>query len=356
MATTLEGLLELNDGFRSAALVQFANSEDLVTEIRCGASADKVAAKKGWDSRRTLILLRALVAEGLARFDNGEFYPSPLADKYLRPSSAEYIGDVIEHSRLQWELWGQLPAVMAAVEPHHLQQDVRFAADRHTRETFGRAMTRLANRSVLGEVLSNPRLTSTGLIVDVGGGKGHFLAALLARNPWSEGELWDEAHIVDEVFSVLGTCRHPSTGSSSDTPDRSDGHPLRGLAGRVEVRAVDLWSASSVPAAQSAEIVMLNDRLHMRDAEQMTEILELCVRAAEPGGRLSILTPWLDDNGTSPQWQALFSWYMAVNAFNGGIHPVSEVVDCLRGLGVESITIDRIGPDRGSAHIVGVVA
>jgi hypothetical protein len=40
-------------------------------------------------------------------------------------------------------------------------------------------------------------------IVDVGGGRGVLLAAILARNPDAKGILFDQAHVVDKAEEVL---------------------------------------------------------------------------------------------------------------------------------------------------------
>ena len=67
---------------------------------------------------------------------------------------------------------------------------------------FDRAMTALA-RQVAAAVLAAYDFGRFGTVVDVGGGNGAFLAAILARHPATRGVLFDQPHVVAGAPPVL---------------------------------------------------------------------------------------------------------------------------------------------------------
>lgn len=100
---------------------------------------------------------------------------------------------------------------------------------------------------------------STGTVVDVGGGKGGFLRAVLRTNPGLHGVLLDrEEHVL--------------------------GHHLLGgddIAGRWQITDGDFFA--SVP---TADVYLIKRILHNWDDEKCVAILRNCRRAMKPDGRV----------------------------------------------------------------------
>src|SRR5262249_30567186 len=100
-------------------------------------------------------------------------------------------------------------------------------------------------------------LTRVKTVVDVGGGNGSLLAALLVRHPHLCGILFDRAHVV----------ARPS-------------QPLRaaGLCDRIRTVAGDFFQA--VP--KGGDVYVLRDILHDWDDQQAEAILANCRKALGP--------------------------------------------------------------------------
>lgn len=328
--TALQRLFALCDGYREAALVQFANGSGLLDDLRSPAPAADVAASRGWDERRTVVVLRALAAVGVCTVDaDGRFALHPQLVPFLDRSSPRYQGDVLEHSRLQWELWSRIGEVMAATAPHPLQQEVRLRSDDHANSVFNRAMQQLAG-GLIGDVVAHPIFEQARTVVDLAGGHGDYLAAVAASRPRLRGEVWDVA--ASKAFAEAN-------------------FEERALADRLAFVPVELEGLAE-PPTRGVDVVMVNDCLHYLSPEVATRTLRLACNALGPGGHVSVVSPWLEAAGTEPAGAALFSFYMMVNSFRGGVYPVDELLGMLRQVGFVDIDVRRVGELDDSAHIV----
>jgi cyclopropane fatty-acyl-phospholipid synthase-like methyltransferase len=101
-------------------------------------------------------------------------------------------------------------------------------------------------------------------LVDVGGGTGNLLAAILQRYPKVRGILADLPHVVPEASALIRE---------------------RGLEGRVTIEPVDFFE--SVPAGGDA--CLLSHVIHDWTEDQCITILSNCRKAMKSGGRLLII-------------------------------------------------------------------
>jgi len=101
-------------------------------------------------------------------------------------------------------------------------------------------------------------------VVDVGGGTGNMLAAILARHPEPRGLLFDRAHVVVEANKLLKT---------------------EGVVNRVTIEAGDFFQAVSA----GGDAYILSHILHDWNDEQCLTILGHCRKAMQPDGRLLIV-------------------------------------------------------------------
>lgn len=107
-------------------------------------------------------------------------------------------------------------------------------------------------------------------IVDVGGGQGELLAALLQRYPALLGVLFDQPAVVEGAGALLA--RH-------------------GVADRCEIVGGDFFLA--VP--DGADAYLLKSVIHDWADEESIAILRVCRRAMAPSGRLLLVEQLLDE-------------------------------------------------------------
>lgn len=151
------------------------------------------------------------------------------------------------------------------------------------RETFDRQMTQRI-RDQLPQIVGGfdwARFTS---IVDVGGGQGTVLAAILQAHPRMRG------HLVDLEPTAVDARR-----TFND----------QGLADRVQVTAGSFFD----PLPAGADGYLLVDILHDWDDEHAHQILSRCVAAAHPAGRILVVEPVGGMRGSSEMDLVMLALY-----------------------------------------------
>lgn len=138
-----------------------------------------------------------------------------------------------------------------------------LAGDQRLRETFDRQMTRRFDEH-LPQIVANFDWSRFTVVVDVGGGQGGVLAAILGANPRMRG------HLVD-LDSTAVTAR--------------DTFRAHGLENRATVTAGSFFDA----LPPGADAYLLFDILHDWDDKNAERILARCAEAARPAGRILII-------------------------------------------------------------------
>ncbi|MDI3390568.1 methyltransferase [Streptomyces sp. B-S-A8] len=259
-------LLELALGYVYSAALQAAARLGIADHLVEGPrTADELAGVAGADGAHLYRLLRFLATKGVFREDDeARFHLTPLAEplcKHAERSLREYI--VVRGESPFWGSAGRLhDAVRTGTTAFEDLYGMPFYDYAAGEPEFGRAFN--ASMAAFSEALSNdvaevcdfPEARS---VVDVGGGRGGLLRAVLRRNPQLTGTLFDLENVV--------------AGHILDTPD---------LTGRWNVVAGDFFS--SVPSG--ADVYLLKHVLASWPDEQCVRILGACRDAMPAHGRL----------------------------------------------------------------------
>ena len=167
-----------------------------------------------------------------------------------------------------WATWGQLRECVRSGHSarkrargvdgfEHLEQDAQAAL------LFNRAMVG-ATRPVAAEVASRVSFAGVERVVDVGGGFGELLTAVLRAHPRMRGVLFDMAHAIKAAGVHLAEA---------------------GVAGRCERVTRNFFDA--VPAG--ADAYLLKSILHDWDDARCLSILARCAQAMPPHARLMVV-------------------------------------------------------------------
>jgi hypothetical protein len=171
-------------------------------------------------------LLRALTAHGIVREeDDGTFTQTPLSDVLRSGNSGSMRAFVeVELGRDHYDSWREAESCLTqpgtAFERIFKMPVWQYYAEHpELQALFGEAMTNLtaiANAGVLGSYQFGAFSTA----VDVGGGHGSFLAAILEGNPTAKGILFDLPSVIEdaakgEFLNRLGNLSGGSAATSS---------------------------------------------------------------------------------------------------------------------------------------------
>jgi hypothetical protein len=227
--------------------------------------AATLARRAGTDPQATARLLRALVSLGVCE-SRGTAYGLTSMGRLLAAGPAPSLqGWARLAGRGLWAPWhGLTDSVRTGLGHHARAGKDRFDAldgDAEAAGAFQQAMSELT-ALIAGPVAAivDERLVGSGHAVDVGGGQGGLLVAVLASRPGWHGTVFDRAHARAGAERLL----HES-----------------GLADRVVVVSGNFFDG--VP---TGDVLLLKSVLHDWDDARAALLLRRCADALSPGGTL----------------------------------------------------------------------
>lgn len=168
-------------------------------------SADELAAAVGADVDTVGRLLRAVISRGVFRqLRHGRYDLNPLGETLRSDAEVSLAGMARFVGAPQHrEHWSHLtdairtgralvPALRGKPVFEYLTEEPEFA------EIFNSAMTGMSELAIAA-VTGGYDLSRYSTIVDVGGGHGRLLAAILEATPAARGTLFDLPHVVAEL-------------------------------------------------------------------------------------------------------------------------------------------------------------
>lgn len=170
---------------------------------------DELSARVGADSDALHRLLWALISRGIfCQHRDGRYDLTPLADTLRCDAPASMFGAArfygSRQHREHWSLLGQ--SVRTGKESiSGLRGKEAFdylAAEPELGELFNQAMTSVSELAV-APVVGGYDFSAYPTIVDVGGGHGRLLAAILAATPTAQGVLYDLPQVVAGAPALL---------------------------------------------------------------------------------------------------------------------------------------------------------
>ncbi|WP_162795176.1 methyltransferase [Nonomuraea lactucae] len=279
---------------RSAHLLRAAVTLDLADTLgEEPAAVAELAARTGTDPGVLSRLLAALASTGVfAVTSDGRYIHTPLSRTLC---STHPVGRMIAQdlkSDASWQAWSSLgAAARAGRSPFVLVHGTDFYSyvrehDPEQATAFHQAMSS-ATAEDNGGMVAALGLPATGVVVDVGGGRGGLLRDILLAAPALRGVLFDTEAVIADALPELVTGE---------------------LATRCETVAGD--ALVSIPG--EADLYVLRFILHNWDDESCVRILESCARAARPGSRVVVAEMLLEETGTPDPLTAMADMGMFV--------------------------------------------
>lgn len=264
-------LRRLANGFQVTQAIHVAAVLGIADLLAEGPrSSDDLAAATDSHPRALYRLLRALAAIGVFREEADRHFALTELGACLRSDAPEPVGAwaAFIGEPYQWQAWGALLHSVRTGENafrhvHGTDSWSYRAGHPELSVGFDRAMADLS-RQVSAAVLAASDVGRFTHIVDVGGGTGAFLAAILAKHPATRGVLFDQPHVVSGAEPVLRAA---------------------GVRDRCQVVGGSFFEA--VPAGGDAYI--LKAILHDWEDEPCRQILRTCRQAMADGTALLVV-------------------------------------------------------------------
>ena len=280
-----------------------------------GGTAVEASRRLQTDPRTTGTLLNALVSIGLLRKAGERYSNAPEAQEFLVKESPKYAGHLLLLQEAEWDNWGKLESVVRT--GHSPVKGHLFRTDPQLAENVLMVLHRVAlqHAPTLAKQID---LSGARSLLDLGGGAGTHAMAFCQAYP----------ALTATVFDLPETLR---------TTERLVKEA--GLEGRIRLIPGD-FNRDELGGPYDA--VLMSDILHYQGAEANAALVRKVHGALAPSGRLVIKDRFLDENGTSPAWTAVFAVHILVNTEKGRCYTSAEAVQWLKDVGFASIDeLDR---------------
>jgi SAM-dependent methyltransferase len=321
-------LFELSQGAWLTQALYVASRLGIADALRDGPlTSEQVAARVGADPGATHRLMRALASNGVLALRRGRFRLTRVGQA-LRSEHDASMAPMITMvgSPEHWEHWGDLlrsvqtggtavRRLRGTTMFEYLETNPGYAA------AFNDAMTGM---SALAIEMAVPLydFTDRKLIVDVGGGRGALLAAVLAKAPQARGVLFDLPSVVEGVGPLLEQA---------------------GVALRCRIEGGSFFDA--VP--DGADAYLAKTVIHDWDDDTALQILRNIRTAIAPDGKLLLLELVLPE-GAPPHPGMLLDLEMLVHV-GGRERTAREYGELLSRAGFR---LSRVIPTAGPMSIV----
>jgi len=291
-------------------------------------SADDLAVDCACHARSLYRLLRALASIGIfSELPDRRFQLTPLAEDLRSDSShsMRYAAIMLGEPH-HYGAWGNLHGAVqsggiAFNEVFGVPVFEYFDRNAEADDVFNRAMTELS-RNAHFAIIDAYDFSHIETLVDVGGGYGALLSAILLANPHLQGVLFEQPHVIDEGSSYLESS---------------------GAADRIRTAPGDFFQA--VPEGGDAYI--LSTVIHDWNDDESVQILQNIRRAIRPEGRLLLVEQVLQGPNASD-----FGKFADLNMLvmtGGGERTEAEFRELYARAGFELL---RIIPTRSSSAII----
>jgi O-methyltransferase domain len=232
------------------------------------AAAD-VAHDRGVKEDELYRLLRAATNLDLVRELPGRrFELRALGEALIQREGESFRDFVVMMGRMGWRFWGRLPDAVrqgkSAIEVETGKRPFDFLlSDEASAHIFNRAMSAVSAVTA-DAVTAAYDVSGFRKIVDIGGGHGRLLSALLKQAPGAKGVLFDMPSVVEGAPKMLDQY---------------------GVRERVEIVGGDFFD--KVPA--DGDLYVMKAIIHDWQDDEARKILENVRRAMARGGRVALV-------------------------------------------------------------------
>jgi O-methyltransferase/methyltransferase family protein len=270
-AAAVQQIMQLSTGYIFSTALQVAVSLRVADFIAAGHTTVVALARETAANQDALYrVLRVLASAGVFDETAPREFSNTAASSLLRsdvPGSmyamALWMSDPT-HLRIYADAMHSMTTGQPAIEKTFgIPVFEYFPRNPQLSEIFNDAMTALS-AAVTPAVLETYDFSGIATLVDVAGGHGGVLTAVLQRHPSMKGVLFDLEHVIAGAVSRVAEL---------------------GLAGRCRTESGDFFEA--VP--QGGDAYIMKHIIHDWDDERAVVILKNIRRAMAPGGRLILV-------------------------------------------------------------------
>ncbi|MDQ3810457.1 MAG: acetylserotonin O-methyltransferase [Chloroflexota bacterium] len=294
---TPEAIFDIASGFMAAKHLFVANEVGLFEQLASGpATLDDLAQRAGIATERVRILADAMCALGLVQRDGDRYRNGPVAAAFLTGAGPVDLRPFLRFwDHLSYPMWTKLED---AVRTGQGQGTMELSGELQRIFSEGvEAIQAVPSRALPAAYDFGPHRR----VLDLGGGTGSWLLALLERYPSLEGTLFDLPNAAAIARQRLAAA----------APGQ-----------RAQVVAGDFFTD---PIPDGHDVVLIANVIHLLSPERNRELLRSTRAHVAGGARLLLADFWTDPTHTEPRFAALMAGEFLVITGEGDVYSEQEV-------------------------------
>ena len=322
-------LHEMVGGFCTAQLISVTTKLGLADHLAHGIqNVQELAEIVNADPNALYRLLRALSSLGVFKEIEPQCFTLTPVGACLQSQTTDSLYALVRWAEeVEWEMWGYLEQCVrtgksAFENVYGIGMFDYFKRNPDKEALFNTAMTSFVSRNAAG-IVEAYRFEPSSKIVDVGGGHGSLMTAILKANPTTTGVVFDLPSVVE------GTQKHLENTQ---------------LADRCQCVGGDFFKA--VPA--DGDVYLLVSILHDWDDERCLAILKNCRRAMSSQAKL-LIAEMVIPSGTEPSFAKVFDLTMLILTSGGRERTEAEFQQLLAGA---EFRLARVVPTTSTVSII----
>jgi hypothetical protein len=292
-------LQQMITGFRVTQLLHVAAKLGIADELAHGPKTTReIARARNCDSDALYRVLRALANVGVLVEQNQQRFKLTPMGEYLREDVRGSLRStaVLFGEPWFWNGYGQLLHSVqngdAAFQHAHEAPLADYLRDHEDAAQLFDDVEKSNAEQELAALLRACDFSGVTTVVDLGGGKGSLLAALLAKYPALKGTLFDRPHVVAQADAALTTgelasrCTITAGSFFEDVPEGADVYVLKHVVRDFDdARAAQILKNCRAAMSPDSRLVLFERLIAEPNESSETKLLDIDSLALT-GGRL----------------------------------------------------------------------
>jgi SAM-dependent methyltransferase len=318
-------IFQISCGFMASKFLFVANEVGLFKHLADSpASLDELTQRIGLPSRTMRILTDAMVALGFVENHSGQYQNSATALSFLSGHGNEDLRPLLRYlDLLNYSMWMKLEDAVRTGEPVFKDLKLTEEEQRIYSEGVESFTTEAAN--ALPDTYD---FTSHHRLLDLGGGTGSFLTAVLRKASHLKAVLFERPQV-----AAVARQRIPQA-----------------ISNRITIVEGDFFTD---PIPQDNDVIIIANVMHLLSPEHNLLVLLRRVRQElRNHATLLLVDFWTNSTHTEPLFAALMAGAFLLRTGEGDIYSEEEVLNWLQETGWRTVDRRPLG-NRASVIVAG---
>jgi len=294
-------LLDMIYGYQKSRTLFTASELDIFTVIGTDSkSSDEISVLLNTEKEATRRLLDALVALNLLeKFDN-KYSNSKISLRFLVQRKPEYIS-IMKLGSIAWNSWSELTYTIKNGKPKH-RKSISELKDKEI-EAFIDAV-HWRSSLLARDIVSQIDLSNVKKVMDLGGGVGDYAIEFVNQKPDIEADIFTYENCAPFAKEFLNYVKN------------------REVASKISIKVGDILKDD---IGSGYDLIFLSFVMQNFNIWDNINLAKKVNDALNPNGKIVIQDLLIDDNRTSPEFNALYSLELLVQNGEGNTYTNSDI-------------------------------